>query len=282
MNHLDTPYTHDNIKDTWVVNKEFNKKVADTLKLSDVEKIFLAGNTQITCKADLAKIVEKPCLAVCEQLYDKNILTYWSSSNKESPDKAEVLIRYESLDEENKRIADDLSARGILSINPDIGQGFFDSWNTSEEYGPAVILRIKTNPNMTVNEISEQLCKIAMNFVSQDIKYNVYTPDYLSQYSWSLIGKHKTIFWFPSLQRTICGDDVSSIISPKSYKVDLYDRIRIFIDSRIKNWNKLSWEDMKKIADMIGRIYNNEDWFLYKDEETLRRHNEYKNNQAIE
>jgi hypothetical protein len=57
-----------------------------------------------------------PCLAACEQLFDKNILTYWSSSNKESPNKAEILIRYESLDEKNKKIARDLSDRGILSI----------------------------------------------------------------------------------------------------------------------------------------------------------------------
>ncbi len=276
MNHLDTPYTHDNIKDTWVVNKEFNKNVADTLKLSDVEKIFLAGNTQINSKADLTKIVEKPCLAVCEQLYDKNILTYWSSANKESPHKAEVIIRYESLDEKNKKIANDLSARGIISIG-----SYLDSRNTSEEYGPAVILRIETNPNMTVNEISEQLCNIAMHFVPQDIKYNVYTPDYLSQYALSY-NKPRTIFGFPSLERTICGNDIENANIRKDEKQRRYFDIRHFIHLCSKNWNKLSWEDMKKIADMIGRIYNEEDWFLYKDIETLCRHNEYKNNQSAD
>ena len=50
-------------------------------RLRDVAQIFLAGNTQVESKADLAKIVEEPCLAVCEDLYDKNILTYWSSAN---------------------------------------------------------------------------------------------------------------------------------------------------------------------------------------------------------
>lgn len=274
MNHLDTPYTHDNIKDTWVVNKEFNKKVADTLKLSDVEKIFLAGNTQINSKADLTKIVEKPCLAVCEQLYDKNILTYWSSANKESPHKAEVIIRYESLDEKNKKIANDLSARGIISIG-----SYLDSRNTSEEYGPAVILRIETNPNMTVNEISEQLCNIAMHFVPQDIKYNVYTPDYLSQYALSY-NKPKTIFGFPSLKRTILGDEYKNQYSLESEKDKLYNDIRYFLHS--KSWNRLSREDMKKIATMIGWIYNEEDWFLYKDIETLCRHNGYKNNQSAD
>ena len=46
--------------------------------LRDVDMIFRPGNIQIECKADLAKIVELPCLALCETLYDKNILTCWS------------------------------------------------------------------------------------------------------------------------------------------------------------------------------------------------------------
>ena len=272
MDSLNTPDTHENKKNDSLINEESNNKIADALLLSDVDKIFLAGNTQINSKADLAKIVEKPCLAVCEQLYDKNILTYWSSSNKESPNKAEVIIRYESLDERNKKIANDLSARGILSIG-----SYFDSWNTAEEYGPAVILRIQTNPNMTVKEISEQLCKIAMNFVPQDIKYNVYTPDYLSQYD-LFYDKPKTIFGFPSLKTTILGDKPKSPYSPESEKDKLYDKVRRFLHS--KSWNKLSWEDMKEIATMIWWIYNPEDWFLYKYEETLRRHNEYMDKQS--
>jgi hypothetical protein len=85
-----------------------------TKYLRDVEKIFLAGNTQIECKEDLAKIVEEPCLAICEDLYDKNILTYWSSANKDAPNHAFVLIRYESLDERNKAIADKLINEGKI------------------------------------------------------------------------------------------------------------------------------------------------------------------------
>jgi hypothetical protein len=68
---------------------------------------------------------------------------------------------------------------------------------------------------MTVNEISEQLCEIAMNFVPQDIKYNVYTPDYLLQYDPFNV-KPKTIFGFPSLERTIMGNETYNIYSPRS------------------------------------------------------------------
>ena len=223
MCHLNTPNNFEDTNNVSLIYEKSNNKIADTLLLRDVEKIFLAGNTQINSKADLPKIVEKPCLAVCEQLYDKNILTYWSSANKESPYKAEVIIRYESLDEKYKKIANDLSARGILSIG-----SYLDSRNTAEEYGQAVILRIKTNPNMTVKEISEQLCSVAMNFAPQDIKYNVYTPDYLSQYAFSY-NKPKTIFGFPSLERIILGDEYKNQYSLESNK--LYNDIRYFIYS---------------------------------------------------
>ncbi len=106
-----------------------------------------------------------------------------------------------------------------------------DSWNTAEEYGPAVILRIKTNSNMTVRDISDQLCEIAMNFVPQDIKYNIYTPDYLSQYAF-FYGKHKTIFGFPSLERTICDNDIESADVNKHEKRRLYDKVRGVIQSK--------------------------------------------------
>ena len=232
MNHLDAPGTDENTIIGLPFTEESHKKIADTLMLSNVDKIFLAGNAEINSKADLNKFVEKPCLAVCEQLYDKNILTCRSSSNKESPYKAEVRIRYESLDEENKKIADDLSARGILSIGSP-----YNSRNNSEEYGPAVILCIKTNPDMAVNDISEQLCKIAMNFVPQDIKYNIYTPDYLSQYALNN-NKYKTIFGFPSLERTICGNDIESESINREEKRRLYIKVRWFIQN--KSSNKLS------------------------------------------
>lgn len=226
MGDLNTPGIHEDINNG---EQKSRKEIADTLLLRDVDRIFLAGNTQIKSKADLSEIVEWPCLAVCEQLYDKNILTYWSSSNKESHDKAEVLIRFESLDEKNKKIANELSNSGIVLIGP-----YHDSWNSAEEYGPAVILRIKTNPNMTVKEISDQLCDIASNFVQQDIKYNIYTPDYLLQYNlWN--GKHKTIFGFPSLERTICGNDIESASACRDEKQRRYFDICYFIHLRSKN-----------------------------------------------
>ena len=67
-------------------------------------------------------------------------------------------------------------AKGILSDEP---RYQFDSFNAAQEYGKALYLGIDTNPDMPVAEISEKLCKIAAEFAPQDIKYNVYTPQYL-------------------------------------------------------------------------------------------------------
>ena len=234
-------------------------------RLRDVEQIFLAGNTQVESKADLAKIAEEPCLAVCEDLYDKNILTYWSSANKNAPDKAYVLIRYESLDDNNKKIADDLIAQGVLSDAPKYN---FDSYNTAQEYGKSLYLGIDTNPDMEVAEISERLCKIAAAFAPQDIKYNVYTPEYLLENSF---GKKPDTFAFPSLKTAVCGEKLSDDYKPE--REGIYRIICLKMHS--KQETGLTAEDMREAADKIGWLYNEENGCLYKDNETLRRHNEY-------
>lgn len=234
-------------------------------RLRDVEQIFLAGNTQVESKADLAKIVEEPCLAVCENLYDKNILTYWSSANKNAPDRAYVLIRYESLDDNNKKIADNLIAQGVLSDAPKYN---FDSYNTAQEYGKSLYLGIDTNPDMEVAEISERLCKIAAEFAPQDIKYNVYTPEYLLENSF---GKKPEAFAFPSLKTAVCGEKLSDDYKPEREVV--LTSIKIMMMK--KQATGLTAEDMREVADKIGWIYNEENGCLYKDKETLRRHNEY-------
>ena len=235
--------------------------------LRDVEQIFLAGNTQIESKSDLAKIVEEPCLAVCEDLYDKNILTYWSSANKTAPERAYVLIRYESLDDHNKKIADDLLAKGILTDNYQM-----ESANSADEYGKALYLGIETNPDMPVQEISDKLCQIASEFALQDIKYNMFTPQYLLENSPFHIGKKS--FAFPSLKNAVCGEQYTDNYKPE--REGLYRILCLKMHNKQKKG--LSLEDMREVADKIGWIYNEENGCLYKDKETLRRHNEYTQN----
>ena len=232
-------------------------------RLRDVEQIFLAGNTQVESKADLAKIVEEPCLAVCEDLYDKNILTYWSSANKKFPKRAYVLIRYESLDDNNKKIADDLIAKGVLRDDFQM-----DSGNTAKEYGKALCLGIDTNPDMPVQEISDKLRQIASEFAPQDIKYNVYTPQYLLDTSPFV---NKKSFAFPSLEVAVCGERYTDDYKPERERI--YDIIRFKMHDKRKTG--LNAEDVREVGEKIGWIYNEENGCLYKDKETLRRHNEY-------
>ncbi len=235
--------------------------------LRDVEKIFLAGNAQVETKADLAKIVEEPCLAVCEELYDKNILTYWSSANKEAPNEAYVMICYESLDDNNKAIADRLIAEGKLRKD-----NRFESWNSFDgQYGQALYLGIQTNLDMPVVKISEQLCQIAKEFDLQDIKYNVYTAQYLAE---SAIGnKNRTEFGFPDLKTAICGDDYKTHKDSFSPQHRLYDIIRCSLYN--KKSQDLLPNNMQSIADKIGWIYDKNENKLFKDQETIRRHNNY-------
>ena len=242
-----------------------------TKYLRDIEKIFLAGNTQVQGKEDLAKIVEEPCLALCEDLYDKNILTYWSSANKETPDHAFVLIRYESLDERNKVIADRLIQEGKIKEDKR-----FESWNSFDgQYGKALYIGIDTHLDMPIDEISQQLCCIAQDFKMQDIKYNVYAPENLVEMS--PLCRNKTQFTFPDIKTAICGDNMENHHKLSGYgyspERDIYDYIRdSMLDMQPQN---ITSEQMQSIADKLGWIYIPDDNKIYKDKETIRRHNKY-------
>lgn len=238
--------------------------------LRDVKKIFLAGNAEISCRQDLAKFVEKPCLAACEDLYDKNILTYWSSANQDSPTYSFILVRYEFLNMNNKQVADNLVKANIMHIDT-----VHESWNSNaNQYGHGVCLGIKTAPDMRVADISQKLIELASHFTYQDIKYNIYTPKFLME-QFPFYRGEKTEYCFPSLK-------IASGITP--------DNENAFGASERKKYNALRFlsngkmptsQDMRKAADILGWIYNLSDGLIYKDKETLQRHNNYLNSQII-
>jgi len=234
--------------------------------LRDIDNIFVAGNQQMKTKSDLAKFIEAPCLPVCEELYDKNILTFWSSGNKEHPNEAFVLIRYEFLDNTNKQIAKKLVGDGI--IRPNYGM---ESYNSNEnQYGMALRLGVQTNLDMPVDEISAKLKKLSAHFVYQDIKYNIYTPTFLQRQNpfWKGVDFPKE-YCFPDLKNAVfSAEDISYQDRDKKR---LYYAVRLSIPLD----RDLTADDMKNIAEKLGWIYNPNDGLLYKDAETLRRHNEY-------
>lgn len=233
--------------------------------LRDIDNIFVAGNQQMKTKSDLVKFIEAPCLPVCEELYDKNILTCWSSANKHNPKEAFVAIRYEFLDEANKKIAKKLATDGIIK------QCYLESFNSSQnQYGLELKLSVPTHLDMPVDEISAKLKKLSANFVYQDIKYNIYTPTFLQRQNpfWKGIDFPKE-YCFPDLKNVIFAPD--DLLYEDIGNNRFYDALRLSIPLD----RKLTADDMKKIAGKIGWIYNPNDGLLYKDAETLRRHNEY-------
>ena len=234
--------------------------------LRDVKQIFLAGNASVNCRQDLAKFVEEPCLAACEDLYDKNILTYWSSANQRSPNYSFILVRYKFLDANNKSTVDALVKNNILQIDT-----AHESWNGgTKQYGPGICLGIKTDSDMRVADISQKLCEMASYFDYQDILYNIYTPKFLME-QFPFYRGDKTEYCFPNLEIAsgITSENCNAFNCPKQKK---YNRARF-----LSNGKMPTTVDMQRIADILGWIYNPSDGLIYKDPETLRRHNNYLN-----
>lgn len=229
-------------------------------RIADVEQIFMAGNTEVKNKADLARVVEEPCLALCEDLYDKNILTYWSSCNQTAPDRAYVLVRYDSLDKRNKAIADRLIEEGKLSIDSGL-----DSCNTDKAYGKGIRLEVKTSSESLVSDVSEQLLALAREFKHQDILYNVYSAEYIESRGWD---GDKDVFGYPSLEVAVMGEKLSSDYQP--WRKPIFEAL-----SAIPPRNEDGTVDMEAVAGKLGWLYDEKSGKAYKDAETLRRHNEY-------
>lgn len=137
----------------------------------DSEDCFLQGSEAvIVSKRDiLEKIIDLPCLAACQYLYDCNIRTTGSSANYQNvTDFGTIEIDYNSLDEENKKIYYQLVETGILE-KKDLKIGRNNTYDFS--------LKVPINNNTTIDEFSEKMYKLAQFFQPQDILYGRYSTD---------------------------------------------------------------------------------------------------------
>ncbi len=81
------------------------ERVPENTLISEIPVIAKGGIVPFT-KESLKELVEAPLLEACEELYDKNIETTSSSANGENNvDSACIVINFDTLSEENKKVA---------------------------------------------------------------------------------------------------------------------------------------------------------------------------------
>lgn len=85
---------------------------------SPVPRIELSGGTRFDSASEIPIYVEQPLIPTCLNLFNKNILTFWSSANPQQIF-AELGINFHSLSSQNKRILLQ-KVQGIDESEPDI------------------------------------------------------------------------------------------------------------------------------------------------------------------
>ena len=115
---------------------------------------------------------DEPCVEACQLLYDLNIQTYTSSGHVDGKANAEgeayVGINYDTLSDENKRIAKEMINNGIIdNIANNEGRG----------QGLTISLSVPINSDSLVGEVSDKLIQLASMFQQQDVLYGRKTID---------------------------------------------------------------------------------------------------------
>ena len=137
----------------------------------------------ITTREKLEDFIEEECLEACLILYDKNIRTIASNSNNnyamQRPERGYfIMIDYDSLDENNKRIAEELRKNKIIDIKK--------RWNECGGFKNVIMIsggckRGKNNDPRLVDfnmEGFKKKCEIvAEAFSQQDVLFGHYTPE---------------------------------------------------------------------------------------------------------
>lgn len=140
-------------------------KVKDIMPTAQSYKVdsnlfYVCGSrdTIIKDRETLDLIIDIPCLEACRYLFDCNILTCCSSANVNdlSSGYGYITIKYESLNEFNKKIFLSLQEHGLIKDSK---------------------IFVPINENTTVEEFSEKMLKIAKLFRPQEILYGFYTID---------------------------------------------------------------------------------------------------------
>lgn len=134
--------------------------------LAEVPAIQESKNQMITRRDQIKDFVERPLLGACEDMWDKNIRTLSTSANKEDIEVGEayIIIDFDSLSEENKKVAQKLA-------EPMDYDGM-----------RAVKIIIPVSETITTDDISQRAAEIAGAFKKQPATWvPKYTLAYLKK-----------------------------------------------------------------------------------------------------
>lgn len=129
-----------------------NKEIHDSTPIAEIVAIENGGLKPET-REDLAELVEFPLLEACQELFDKNIQTVFSSANtKDVGGFGYITIDFESLSEENKKIALRIGEVGMIhGFKPKQG----------------IYLNIPITEQSTVGEVKEVAKRLVGQFTQQ-------------------------------------------------------------------------------------------------------------------
>lgn len=124
--------------------------------ISSIEPIE-EGGVVVESKENLKKVVESPLLKSCDLLFDKGIQTIFSSANKKDIEigKGHIAIDFESLSEDNKKIALEIGKLGTIH-------------GSTPRQG--IYLEIPINDQSTLGEINEYTLNLVSQFEDQSQK----------------------------------------------------------------------------------------------------------------
>ena len=130
-------------------------------KIKDIPAFHQGTHIPINSREDLKEIIELPCLKACQELYDKNIETIDSGCNGENcPNCAYIVVNYDTLDEHNKHMADEMVKNKIVKFHP-------KSDVSIRNYFNHIFIQVPTSPEETVASVEKKLSKITQFFAPQ-------------------------------------------------------------------------------------------------------------------
>lgn len=139
-------------------NKKTLERIPGNIMIRNIFPIC-ESSINVLSREDLVKLVEAPLLEACEELYDKNIKTLWSSANKENLEHggyANIQIDFDTLSDKNKEIA--LKFGKLSELH-------------GEKNKKSIELRFPLTKNTTVGEIRTMAHQVVSQFEKQKMTW---------------------------------------------------------------------------------------------------------------